>query len=211
MLKHQLAGPLQAFSRYLVSSLATHLHHVAILYGAATEHYEKHDERQQRQQQANPICRTVKEDLARSGTACLATLYGMYVVVDYLVKALCCPLAVARRHVDDKRLGMQRFVGVGVNIIIYERHRRNGVLALVARHGKEIVYHVSTYSGIGEFCLVRHLRVVLVESLRELHYRLLYELQVSRASHDNPKSDWRASLYLLAADARGDVKLAYAT
>ena len=84
-------------------------------------------------------------------------------------------------------------------------------MTLIARNSQEIVDHVS-FNTIGcEACLVGHFGIIGVEVLGECNHRLLDELQVSVASHDNTKRDGFAGLHLSLVNLCRDVQAPHST
>ena len=72
---------------------------------------------------------------------------------------------------------------MGLRIKIGKLYSRNGILSLIARHGNEIVYHVSFQSVTRNLRLVGYLRIILVEVFGEINNRLLDELHIATTAY----------------------------
>ena len=117
--------------------------------------------------------------------------------------------AVTLGHIQLERLCLDGLVGIGIDIIIGELHRRNGVFTLVARHGEEVVYHVSLHPIGRELGLVRYLRIIFVEVLGEVHHGLLDQFQVTHAAHNNTHGNGIIGFHLGLVQLGRDIELTH--
>ena len=209
-LEHQLVGKAQTLGGYLARPVGTLLHDVGILDGTAAEHDEQYHEGDERHEQTDPVAEAAEEHLVCLVLFSLAQLDGVDILVlagEIFRLARC---AIALLHLYLERLGLDGLVGILARIIIGELHRWDGIAALVARHGKEIVDHVALYAVGGEAGLVGYLGIILVEILREVDHRLLQQFQVADAAHHYSQGDRFACLHFLFIERGRDIELAHA-
>ena len=110
-----------------------------------------------------------------------------------------------------QRLSLDRLVGFDRCVVIYKRHCRNSVFALVARHYKIVENHVALNAIGCKLCLVGNLGVVLFKVFREINHRLLYKLKIADASNHYTQSDGIAFLNRLFGKLCRYRELAYST
>lgn len=108
-------------------------------------------------------------------------------------------------------MGLDGLIRILAGIIIGELHGRNGIAALIARNSQEIVDHITLHSIGGESGLICYLGIILVEILREIHYWLLKQLEVSDTSHNHTERNRFACLDFLLVKTSRDIELTYST
>ena len=117
--------------------------------------------------------------------------------------------SISLLHVQSERLGLDGLIRILAGIIIGELHGWNGIAALIARNSQEIVNHITLHSIGGESGLICYLGIILVEILREIHYWLLQQLEVSNTSHNHTERNRFACLDFLLVKTSRDIELTY--
>ena len=92
-------------------------------------------------------------------------------------------------HRESESLTSYRLVSLCLGIEIGEFDGRYLVFTLMTGNGKDIINHRTLETVWSQFGLVCDLRIILIEILRESHFRLFDEFEVSGTADDNTKTD----------------------
>ena len=112
-------------------------------------------------------------------------------------------------HIEVILLRCQRLILLGLRVVIYKLHGRNGVLSLMTRHGQELIDHASLQSAHRQARLIRGLGIIGIKILREIHHRLLHQLQVTRTTDGHLHREGVVGLQLGLVNLRLHRELTY--
>ena len=128
-----------------------------------------------------------------------------------LVAAYGTGIAAALVYLQVKGLGLQCLIVVIAGVVVGELDGRNVIFTLMTRHSQELPRHAAFQTVAGQLRGIVLLGIILIEVLREVHYRLLDELHVTGSSHRETQGHRVVGLHLVLVESGLDVILPYST
>ena len=211
-LLHQSASLAQTLCGHLVCLLAAQLSEIRVVDSTLAEDDEQGDERDERQQQREPVGCGAEETLAGLTAKFLARLDRPDVLrLRNTVVGHGCSASGTLAYLQLKSLRLHRPIGIGRGVVVHELDRRNGVVALIAGNRQEVIHHIAFHTVGRQTCLIGHLCIIRVEILREGDDRLFDELQVTISANDHAQRDRVAGIHFRLVDLGRDIQAPHST